>query len=70
VGLVVSVVPACAEVRLRGRGIDTMWRRSSTQRPDRHVVCFVIFIVVLGVFGFSASRSRAGRFSSTSSLRR
>jgi len=44
VGLVVSIVPARAEVHLRG--IDTMWRRSFTQRPGRHVVCFVVLIVV------------------------
>ena len=44
-GLVVSVVPARAEVYLR-RGIDTMWCRSSTQRPGRNVVCFVVLIVV------------------------
>ena len=69
--LVVSIVPARVEVHLRGRGIDTMWRRSFTQRPGQHVVCFVVLIVVpWDVFGFSAPRSRAGGFSSTSSLRR
>jgi hypothetical protein len=45
VGLVVSTVPVRAEVHLR-RKSDTMWRRSSTQRPGRHVVCFVVLIVV------------------------
>jgi hypothetical protein len=46
VRLVVFIVPARAEVHLRGRGIDTMWRRSLTQRPGRHVVCFVVLKVV------------------------
>jgi hypothetical protein len=44
VGLVVSIVPAGAEVH--HWRIDTMWRRSFTQRASRHVVCFVVFIVV------------------------
>ena len=44
--LVVSIVPARAEVHLRWRGIDTMWRRSLTQRLGLHVVCFVVLIVV------------------------
>ena len=44
VRLVVSIVPAGAEVHLWR--IDTMWRRSFSQRPGRHVVCFVVLIVV------------------------
>jgi hypothetical protein len=44
-GLVVSIVPVRAEVHLR-QGSDTMCRRSSTQRPGRYVVCFVVLIVV------------------------
>jgi hypothetical protein len=44
VRLVVSIVPAGAEVHLWR--IDTMWRRSFSQRPSRHVVCFVVLIVV------------------------
>jgi hypothetical protein len=44
VGLVVSIVPAGVEVH--HWRIDTMWRRSFTQRPSRHVVCFVVLIVV------------------------
>lgn len=69
-GRVISIVPALPEVHLR-RGIDTMWRSSSTRQPGRRVVCFVVLIVVAwGMFGFSAPRSRAGRFSSTYSLRR
>jgi hypothetical protein len=63
------IVPAGAEVHLWR--IDTMWRRSSTQRPGRHVVWFVVLIVVArGIFGLSAWGSPAGRFSSTSSLHR
>jgi hypothetical protein len=65
VGLVVAKVPAGTEVHRRWR-IDTMWRASSTQRPGRHVMCFVVLIVVaLGMLGFWAPRSRAGWFSST-----
>jgi hypothetical protein len=45
VGLVVLVVTARAEVHSLW-GIDTMWCRSSAQRPGRHVVCFVVLIVV------------------------
>ena len=44
-GLVVSIVPAGAEVHLR-RGIDAMWRRRFTQRAGKHVVCFVVLVVV------------------------
>ena len=44
--LVVSIVPARVQVHLRGRGIDTMWRRSLTGRPGEHVVCLVVLIVV------------------------
>src|SRR5712672_2052777 len=44
VGLVVSIVAAGVEVH--HWRIDTMWRRSFTQRPGRHVVCFVVLIVV------------------------
>jgi hypothetical protein len=44
VGLVVFVVPAGAKVHLRW--IDMMWRTSCTQRPGRHVVCFVVLVVV------------------------
>lgn len=43
-GLVVFIVPAGAKVHLRRN--DTMWRRSSTQGPGRHVVCFVVLVVV------------------------
>src|SRR3954451_18951481 len=43
-GLVVSVVPAGAKVDLWR--IDTMWRASSTQRPGRRIVCFVVLEVV------------------------
>jgi hypothetical protein len=54
VGLVVAKVPAGTEVHRRWR-IDTMWRASSTQRPGRHVMCFVVLIVValgdVGVLG-------------------
>jgi hypothetical protein len=46
VRLVVSIVPARVQVHLRGRGIDTMWRRSFTRRPGEHVVCLVVLIVV------------------------
>ena len=42
-GLVVSIVPVRAEVHLR-QGSDTMCRRSSTQRPGRYVVCFVVLL--------------------------
>jgi hypothetical protein len=45
VGLVVSIVPALAEAYPRW-GIDSMWRRSFTQRPGRHVVCLVVLIIV------------------------
>jgi hypothetical protein len=46
VGLVVSIVPARAEVHLRWWGIDTMWRRSFARWPGPHVVCFVVLIIV------------------------
>jgi hypothetical protein len=45
VGLVVAIVPALAELYPRW-GIDSMWCRSFTQRPGRHVVCLVVLIVV------------------------
>jgi len=64
VGLVVSKVPASAEVHLWR--IDTMSRRSLTLRPGRHVVvCFVLsvrskagaMVAVLGTdLGTSSSR--------------
>lgn len=57
-GLVVSIIPALTEIHLR-RGIDTTWPRSSTQRPGRCIVCFVVLIVVaLGnvrVLGFEVA---------------
>jgi hypothetical protein len=44
------------------RELPEIWRSSSTQRPGRHPVCFVVLIgVALGMFAFSAPRSRAGR---------
>jgi hypothetical protein len=46
VSLVVSIVAARAEVHLRGRGINTMWRKNPTQWPGRHDMCFVVFIIV------------------------
>jgi hypothetical protein len=62
VGLVVSIVAADADLHLWR--IDTMWRRSYTQLPGRHVVCFVVLIVVAR--GCSGSRhrgrKRAGSF--------
>jgi hypothetical protein len=44
VGLVVAIVPALAELYPRW-GIDSMWCRSFTQRPGRHVVCLVVLII-------------------------
>ena len=58
--LVVSIVPARAEVHLRGRGIDAMWRRSLTQRPGQHVVCFVVFIIALGCVSVLRADSASG----------
>jgi hypothetical protein len=47
VSLVVSVVAAPVEVRLRG--IDTMWRRRSCSRwLGQRVVCFVVLVVMAG----------------------
>ena len=46
VRLVVSIVPARVQVHLRGRGIDTMWRRSCTAAARPAVVCLVVLIVV------------------------
>src|SRR5690242_1034107 len=38
-----------------------MWGRSSTQRPSRHVVCFVVLVVgPLGVFGFCGTEVASG----------
>ena len=59
--LVVSIVPARVEVHLRGRGIDAMWRRSFTQRPGQHVVCFVVFIVALGCVWVLGADVASGR---------
>jgi hypothetical protein len=44
-GLVVAIVSAIAGVYVRW-GIDSMWRRSITHRPDRYVVCLVVLIVI------------------------
>jgi len=44
VGLVVSIVSAGVEVH--HWRIDAMWHRRLSQRPSRHVVCFVVLIVV------------------------
>jgi len=46
VSLVVSVVAAPVEVRLRG--IDTMWRRSCSRWLGQLVVCFVVLVVMAG----------------------
>jgi len=44
-GLVVAIVPAIAGVYVRW-GINSMWRRSITHRPDRYVVCLVVLVVI------------------------
>jgi hypothetical protein len=69
VGLVVSIVPARAEVHLPW-GIDTMSHRDCTYRAGWQVVCFVVLIVVAtGDIRVLCTHARGGRFSSTSSLR-
>jgi hypothetical protein len=45
VGLVVSIIPACVEMHLWWRGIDTMGRSNCPQGACQGVVCFVVLVV-------------------------